>query len=196
MAKFFKNYNQITYKILEEVTNNISQDELEDIEIDPKYLGMTPMKHCDFCDNIKKENTRVDEITIMFGYQVCEDCERKKIGSAFKKKWCIKNKIITTEYFIKNLKDNHLFKKDIPFCIQRTDGSFEEGWRLDTYDLVKYVITDEETEDLLLPFYKSSIRTRTLHKFINLSELCRFNKEISESYIIDKFKSIIENYKN
>jgi hypothetical protein len=40
MAKFFKNYNQITYKILEEVTNNISQDELKDIEIDPKYLRM------------------------------------------------------------------------------------------------------------------------------------------------------------
>ena len=155
---------------------------------------MTYMKHCDFCDNSDNNYTGVNEINLMFGYQICDKCSSKNIGETYKKKWFIDNKILTSEYFINNLEDNHLFKKDQSYQIQRTNGFFDKDWVFDTFDIIKYVIREDDTEDLLLPFYKSSIETRTLHKTIYLSELCRFNNNLHESSIISKFKSILENF--
>ena len=47
------------------------------------------MKDCDFCDNSKNEFTLVDEIVIMYGYQICNKCSDKNIGQTFIKKWFI-----------------------------------------------------------------------------------------------------------
>ena len=51
MAKFFKNYKTINLKILNDEISNTNDEELI---IDPKYLGMTHLRHCDFCNNEEK----------------------------------------------------------------------------------------------------------------------------------------------
>ena len=61
-------------------SKNLSEEELLELNIEPKYLGMSHTKACDFCDNPENKNTLVDELIIMFGYQVCENCKCKKIN--------------------------------------------------------------------------------------------------------------------
>ena len=196
MAKFFKNYNKINLDIFKKVKNCLTDEEFDQLNIEPKYLGMSHMKHCDFCNNSDDNYTTVDEITIMFGYQICNKCKERDIGKTFKNNWFIENKILTSNYFIDKLDESHLFKKDCTYRIQRSNGCFEDGWFLDSFDLIKYVIREDNTEDLLLPFYKSSIETRSLHKTIYLSELCRFNSTLHENNIMLKFKSLLEDFSN
>ena len=194
MAKFFKNYNQINLKIHEEITKNLSEEELFELNIEPKYLGMSHTKACDFCDNPENKNTLVDELVIMFGYQVCQSCKCKKISETFKRKWLIDNNILSCDYFIENLNEDHILKRDEYYKIQRTNGIFDNDWMFDSFDLIKLVKRDDGSEDLVIPFYKSNPEIRSLHKTIYLSELCRFNN-LSEVEMIDNFKSAIEKLK-
>ena len=195
MAKFFKNYNQITIKIYDEISKNLSEEEIFELNIEPKYLGISHMKTCDFCDNPENKNTHVDEIIIMFGYQVCQNCKYKKISETLKNKWLIENKILPCDYFIKNLHEDHILKRDEYYKIQRSDGIFDNDWMFDSFDLIKLAKRDDESEDLLIPFYKSNPEIRSLHKKIYLSEICRFNN-LSEVKMIQNFKRIIEKLKN
>ena len=127
MAKFFKNYNQINLEIYKNTIKNLSPEEIEEISIDPKYLGMTHMKDCDFCDNSEDDYTRVTEITLMFGYQICKNCSKKNIGSVYKKNWLISNKYLLTEFFVNEIDKEHIIKQDVQYIIQRSDLSDEEG---------------------------------------------------------------------
>ena len=191
MAKFFKNYTKINLCILDKISQNLSESELEEIKISPKYLAMTHMKDCDFCDNSKNEFTLVDEIVIMYGYQICNKCSDKNIGQTFIKKWFIDNNILRCEYYLENVESNHLFNQNVSFKIQRSNSEFDDGWKFDKFDLISYVIRDDETEDLKIPFYKFNIRSKTLYKSVYLSELCRFYRELNETDLIKLFKSLL-----
>ena len=70
MAKFFKNYDRINLQIFNDVTEKLSDDELREINIQPKYLGMCSIKFCDFCPNDEDLNTSSDEISLLLGYQI------------------------------------------------------------------------------------------------------------------------------
>ena len=72
---------------------------------------------------------------------------------------------------------------------------FDDDWRVDTDRPIKYEISQENTEDILVPMYKSydSPRLRTNNKNVYLSELCRFNN-LNETDIINHFKFCKEKF--
>ena len=58
---------------------------------------------------------------------------------------------------------------------------------------MKYVIREDDTEDLLLPFYKSGFLIELYIK-VYLSDLCRFNSKLHETDLINKFKNLLIKY--
>ncbi len=192
MAKFFKNYDRINLQIFNDVIEKLSDDELREINIQPKYLGMCSIKFCDFCPNDEDLNTSSDEISLLLGYQICKNCKNKNIGATFIQKWCVENKKIKMEDFISNLPNDHLFvNDDTEYRIQRSDDSFEDNWLLDKFELAQYIIKDDGTEDVRIPMNRESKSRRHLHKFVFCSELCRFNTDLNETELIKIFKSIL-----
>lgn len=196
MAKFFKNYKTINLKILNDEISNTNDEELI---IDPKYLGMTHLRHCDFCNNEENEDTYVDEVTFLFGYQTCKECSEKNIGITYIKKWYVDNNSLPFSYFISNNSKSHPLINNKLFTIQRSSGKFEKTWFIDFEKPLKYVINDNE--DILIPIYKSYDEDddefkykRGVNKNVLLSELCRFNILLNESEIINNFKSLFKKY--
>ena len=157
---------------------------------------MTHTHYCDFCDEIKDDITYVNEIKMLMGYQYCEKCKNKNICNTYVNKWLIDNNSIHFKSLYEKLPENHTILKDNEYTIQRSDGRFDNGWYIDFYSLIKYVITDEGNEDLIISVYKSSLETRDLNKNISLIELFRINKIDNEILLIDIYKSIISDLKN
>ena len=78
MAKFFKNYNIINLKIFNEVESQVDKKSLNDFNIQPKYLAMLYLKHCDFCCNNDNEDTFINNLNFFYGYQICSKCDENK----------------------------------------------------------------------------------------------------------------------
>jgi len=199
MAQFFKNYKIITLKILNDEISKKSKEEIINLNIQPKYLGMTHIKHCDFCNNQENKYTLTNEITFLFGYQTCINCSEKNIGITFIKKWYVDNNSIPFNYFISNYSKSHTLTENKNVTIQRTCGKFENTWVLDFENPLKYIIN--ENEDILIPIYKTYSEnddnfkySRGLAKRVLLSELCRFNRLLDESEIINNFKKLFIKY--
>lgn len=199
MAKFFKNYNTINFKVLKDKINNLDKEDLKELNIKPKYLAMTHIKHCDFCYNEENKCTLVDEIKFLFGYQVCEKCSEKNIGKTFIKKWYVDNESLPFKYFISNSKSFPLVENNKKLTIQRSSGKFEKNWLLDYEGPLKYIVNDNE--DILIPIYKSYDEDddefrykRGVNKKVFLSEICRFNDFLDEGEIINSFKSLFIKY--
>lgn len=195
MAKFFKDYNKINLEILESTIENLSDDQSEVLKIGPKYLGMSHMKMCDFCPNVNQEDTLADEIVFLFGYQICDNCYKKDISKTFIKKWFINNNSLPIKFFFDNLEDSNEFKNQEDFRVQRTDLRIEDNWKIDSMELIKYKIRDDDTEDIEIPMYRSSDSKRHIQKNVFLTELCRFNNNLSETKIINEFKRILKKLK-
>ena len=196
MAKFFKNYDLVNLKILEEVECNLSDKEKLEFKREPKHLVMTHTNFCDFCNCIKDDLTYVQEIKLLYGYQYCESCKNKKIFNSYLNKWYIDNKTLPFKNLLKNQKIKNILDSDKEYIIQRSNGKFDGGWMIDIFSLISYNVTDEEGEDLIIPIYKSSLETRELNKRISLIELFRINNFSDELLMIKTFKIELENLKN
>ena len=188
MAKFFKNYDWIDLKIFNEVESKLDENEKFELNLEPKYLAMLYLKHCDFCLNEDDADTNIDTINLNFGYQTCDNCKKRNIGNTYVKKWMYDQKYLPLKFFddsekIFNSKDN--------FRIQRTSGAFENNWFIDVFGHLQYTIREDETEDVLIPMYKASsnteVRERGCNKDVYLSELCRFNN-LSETETMNLFR--------
>ena len=191
MSRFFKNYDKIDLDIFNNVKKSLDSNEIKEININPKYLAMINIKHCDFCKNIKNEDTKTEQINFFYGYQICNDCSIKEIGKTFIKTWYIKNNHLPLEYFIKN---SDLIK-DKEYIITRSSGKIEKNWMLDLESELTLVKKDDLSEDLLLKLYLNEPLLRSISKHIYLSELCRFN-DLNEYEIILKFKELFKIFKN
>lgn len=196
MAKFFKNYNLVNLKILEEIECTLSDEEKLEFKREPKHLVMTHTHFCDFCNSIKDELTYIKEVELLYGYQYCESCKNKKIFDSYINKWYIDNKTLPFKNLLKNQKIKDNLNSDKEYIIQRSNGKFDDGWMIDIFSLIKYDVTDEEGEDLIIPVYKSSPETRELNKKISLIELFRINNISDEVLMINTFKTELENLKN
>ena len=190
MAKFFKNYNIINLKIFNEVESQVDKKSLNDFNIQPKYLAMLYLKHCDFCCNNDNEDTFINNLNFFYGYQICSKCDNKKIGETYIKNWYVKNKCLPIEYI-------NIFDVKQSYRIQRSSGIFEDEWNIDSQYHIQYTIKSDGSEDLLIPMYKAvySPRDRSANKKIYLSELCRFNN-LNESSVIKIFKDKFEEFQN
>lgn len=196
MSKFFEDYNSIDVKIFKEVRNNLTGVEKKQISIEPKYLVMTHTHFCDFCDKIKNETTCIKEVKLLYGYQYCYQCEKKNIFNTYLNIWYIENNFLPIKILKKNLPKNNFFDADREFIIERSDGRIDSGWRVEPYEIVKYIVTEEGSEDLMIPVYKSSLETRELNKKYSLIELFRLNNLKDETLVIKNFKDEIEKLKN
>ena len=195
MANFFINYSKIDLEILETTIKNLPDKESKELKIEPRYLGMSYMKRCDFCENIENEDTLADEIIFLFGYQVCNNCFNKDISKTFIKKWCIDNKTLTCKHFFKNIdKTNEILTQEY-FNVQRSNLEIESGWAIDSMEMIRYKIREDNTEDLEIPMYRPTEKKRHIQKHVFLSELCRFNPNLSELKIINEFKEILKKLK-
>ena len=196
MAKFFKNYDLVNLKILEEVECTLSDEEKLEFKREPKHLAMIHTHFCGFCNCIKNDLTYTEEITLLYGYQYCENCKNKKIFDSYLNKWYIDNKTLPFKNLLKNQKIKDNLNSDKEYIIQRSNGKFDDGWMIDIFSLLRYDVTDEEGEDLIIPVYKSSLETRELNKKISLIELFRINNISDELLMIKTFKTELENLKN
>ena len=194
---FFKKYNFINLEILNNIIKNANESDKLDLHIEPKYLAMIHMKYCDFCDNEEDDDTYIESINFYYGYQVCPSCTKKNIGKTYIKKWFADNSSLPCNKFLNFIKENYTIL-NINLKIQRSSGMFEDDWYLDSEGTIKYVIKDDESEDILFPLYKSfdNPRKRGITKTVYLSELCRFNTQLNESDIIKKFKLVFEKFKS
>lgn len=194
MAKFFKNYDWIDLKIFNDVESNLDEKEKFELKLEPKYLAMLYLKHCDFCLNDEDADTNIDTIDINFGYQTCNSCRKKNIGNTYVKKWLYDQKYLPVKFFDENEK---IFNSKDSFRIQRSSGAFEENWYIDIFEHLQYVTKEDESEDVFVPMYKASsnteVRERGCRKYVYLSELCRFNN-INENEIMILFKQKFQKF--
>ena len=153
------------------------------------------MKRCDFCKNVDNEDTLADEIIFLFGYQVCNNCFNKDISKTFIKKWLIDNKTLNCKHFFKNIDQTNEILTQEYFNVQRSNLDVENGWAIDNMEMIKYKIREDDTEDLEIPMYRPTEKKRHIQKHVFLSELCRFNQNLSESKIINEFKRILSKLK-
>ena len=191
MARFFKNYDKIDLDIYNNVKKSLDDDEIEEISIIPKYLAMIDIKHCDFCENLKNEDTLSEEINFFYGYQICNDCSAKEIGKTFIKSWYIENNHLPLEYFM----ENSDLIKDKDYTVIRSNGKIEKNWMLDLNSELSLIKKDDLSEDLLVKLYSIGPLVRSITKHIYLSELCRFNN-LNEYEIILKFKELFKIFRN
>ena len=163
--------------------------------MEPKYLAMIHMKYCDFCENEEGDDTNIESINFYYGYQVCPCCTKKNIGKTYIKKWFEDNNGLPGKHFLNYIKENYTILNN-NLKIQRSSGMFEDDWYLDSEGIIKYTIKDDESEDILFPLYKSfdNARRRSITKTVYLSELSRFNTQLNESDIINKFKFVFEKF--
>ena len=191
MSRFFKNYDKIDLDVFNNVKKSLDDNEIKELDISPKYLAMINIKHCDFCKNVKNENTKTELVNFFLGYQICNDCSIKDIGKTFIKSWYIENNHLPLEYFMKN---SDLIK-DKDYIITRSNGKIEKNWMLDLESELTLIKKDDLSEDLLIKLYSNEPLIRSITKHIFLSELCRFN-DLNEYEIILKFKELFEIFKN
>lgn len=190
MARFFKDYDRINLKILNDVKNTLKEEDKNELNINPKYLAMIHIKHCDFCQNLDDKDTFTEEIKFYLGYQICDNCSNKNIGKTFIKLWYINNNCFPINYFSNN---SNLLEID-KFRIQRSSGLFEDDWLLDEQNEICLIKKEDKSEDILIPLYKSNKSIRSIYKNVLLSEICRFNN-LDETKIIFKFKELFEEFK-
>lgn len=191
MSRFFKNYDKIDLDVFNNVKKSLDDNEIKELDISPKYLAMINIKHCDFCENIKNEDTITEQINFFFGYQICNECSKKEIGKTFIKSWYIENNHLPLEYFM----ENSDLIKDKDYIITRSNGKIEKNWMLDLESELTLIKKDDLSEDLLIKLYSNEHLIRSITKHIYLSELCRFN-DLNEYEIILKFKELFEIFKN
>ena len=193
MAKFFKNYDWIDLKIFNDVESKLNDKEKFELNLEPKYLAMLYLKHCDFCFNDENAETIIDLINLNLGYQTCENCNKKNIGKTYVKKWMFKKKYLSFNFIDCN---ETFFSSKNNYRVQRTSGTFENNWFIDLFGHLQYIIKEDGTEDILLPMYRVNdyeIRERGCNKDVLLSELCRFN-DLNESEILTIFKEKFNEY--
>jgi hypothetical protein len=191
MAKFFKNYDYIDLKIFNEVRNGLGNEILDQLNIEPKYLAMLYLKHCDFCLNHADNDTHIECINLDYGYQTCDTCYKKNIGKTYIKNWFVKNNYLPCHLF-----HNTILYSQETVRVQRTSGIFEDMWVIDWNGNLQYIIRTDNTEDIRIPIHKTFEDTRLTkcQKNIYLSELCRFNN-LDEVTILDLFKNELNKFK-
>jgi hypothetical protein len=192
MAKFFKKFNYIDFKIFNEVKAELCNNLLYEINIEPKYLAMLYLKHCDFCSNNGNNDTHIECINLNYGYQTCDVCYKKNIGKTYIKNWFVTNNFLPCKIFF-----NTILNSQETIKIQRTSGIFEDTWIIDWEGNLNYIIKEDNTEDIQIPIHKTLEDTciTRCQKNIYLSEICRFNK-LNEREILDLFKNEFNKFKN
>jgi len=192
MAKFFKKFDYIDFKIFNEVKAELCNNLLYEINIEPKYLAMLYLKHCDFCSNNENNDTHIECINLNYGYQTCDACYKKNIGKTYIKNWFVANNFLPCKLFL-----NTILNSQETIKIQRTSGTFEDMWIIDWKGNLQYTIREDNTEDIQIPIHKTFEDTciTKCQKNIYLSELCRFNK-LNEREILDIFKNEFNKFKN
>jgi len=151
-----------------------------------KHLTMIHIKKCDFCDNSADDNTLHSQITINYGFQICELCydENKHYTSIIYN--YITNKQLSWQFLwscIPQYMDNvPRFGKHLKIKVRRSDGTIEDGWESCGYSLIN-------CKNYIFPVVNNK---DSLTKGIYMEELCECNPEYSYNLIKNTIDHIME----
>ena len=137
----------------------------------PKRLVLINQKWCDFC-NKQSNESYAKELIYLFGYQACENCRdtcQKQIDI-----YCKYNKEYSTIDFIRDFS-----LSGVKFNIKRTSGIIENNWEIDFTHIIKL-----RNNSYIIPMC-----TLNMFKYIELTVLCDYNKEIIDYNAIHKYFS-------
>ena len=137
----------------------------------PKRLVLIHSKSCDFCNKTYKENTYLNPMIHLFGYQHCDKC--RDICQKHISLYSNHNHNFPTIHFCDhfNIKYSQLFK------VKRTSGCIEDNWLISIEEFIKF-----RNGKYLIPLLSGNI-----FKYVNLFTFCELNKSRNYNNIITYF---------